>query len=362
MFIVPHGAPEGYEWFVTLGVLVGLFFAVRNFVRGFRRRKPGPDLPDPNPVRPGPGVEERLRNLRRRFRAVSERHDRGRYYRSAKIAALAAIVAFAVVWGLGSSPWPVMTTLRHIASAPNYDSSARAQTLTGTVSVTDADTIVIGGERIRLQGVDAPETDQICLDNRGTLWNCWSDARDRLIRHIGSRQTSCVTNGKDAYGRWLATCSTNEGDLSAWLVREGLGLAFIRYSSAYVAEEAIARSAQKGMWAGAFIAPWDWRARTASTAILGSYKPTEQQERLLLPSTPSPQQLQPKPSLSPLAQLQEQRAACVIKGNISSNGERIYHLPGQRYYDKTQIDASKGERWFCTEQEAVQAGWRKAKV
>ena len=52
----------------------------------------------------------------------------------------------------------------------------------------------------------------------------------------------------------------------------------------------------------------------------------------------------------------------MIKGNISSSGERIYHAPGQRYYDKTQINESKGERWFCTEQEAVGAGWRKAKV
>jgi endonuclease YncB( thermonuclease family) len=153
--------------------------------------------------------------------------------------------------------------------------------------ITDADTIVIGGETIRLQGVDAPETDQICLDSRGGLWNCGIVARNRLIQYIGSRETSCATNGKDAFGRWLATCSTNEGDLSAWLVREGLGMAFVRYSKAYVAEEAIARSAQKGMWAGAFIAPWDWRTRTASTAILGSYKPTEEQERLLLlPSTP----------------------------------------------------------------------------
>jgi endonuclease YncB( thermonuclease family) len=246
-----------------------------------------------------------------------------------------------------------------IAMAIACSALACAQTLTGTATITDADTIVIGGETIRLQGVDAPETDQICLDSRGGLWNCGIDARDRLIRYIGSRETSCAPNGKDAFGRRLATCSTNEGDLGAWLVREGLGLAFIRYSSAYVAEEAIARSGQKGMWAGAFIAPWDWRARTASTAILGSYKPTEQQERLLLPSTP---QLQPKPSLPPLAQLQEQRASCVIKGNISSNGERIYHVPGQRYYDKTQIDESRGERWFCTEQEAVSAGWRKAKV
>ena len=88
----------------------------------FRERLARHDLPAPNPVRPGPGPEDRLRTLQRRFRAVSARHDRAskrRYYRSAKIAALAAIVAFAVVWGLGSSPWPVSTTLRHIASAPN---------------------------------------------------------------------------------------------------------------------------------------------------------------------------------------------------------------------------------------------------
>jgi Excalibur calcium-binding domain len=88
----------------------------------FRERLARHDLPAPNPVRPGPGPEDRLRNLRRRFRAVSARHDRAskrRYYRSAKIAVLAAIVAFAVSWGLGSSPWSVMTTMRHVASAPN---------------------------------------------------------------------------------------------------------------------------------------------------------------------------------------------------------------------------------------------------
>ena len=86
----------------------------------FRERLARHDLPAPNPVRPGPGPEDRLRNLRRRFLAVSARHaSKRRYYRSAKIAVLAAIVAFAVSWGLGSSPWPVMTTLRHIASAPN---------------------------------------------------------------------------------------------------------------------------------------------------------------------------------------------------------------------------------------------------
>jgi hypothetical protein len=88
-----------------------------------RERPAGYVLPEPNPVRPGPGPEERLRDLQRRFRAVSKRHchanELRRYYRSVKIAALAGVVAFAVVWELVSSPWPVTTTLRHIASAPN---------------------------------------------------------------------------------------------------------------------------------------------------------------------------------------------------------------------------------------------------
>lgn len=54
---------------------------------------------------------------------------------------------------------------------------------------------------------------------------------------------------------------------------------------------------------------------------------------------------------------------CNIKGNISvTTGERIYHLPSQDYYDETAIDFAKGERWFCSESEARQAGWRRSKV
>jgi Excalibur calcium-binding domain len=82
-------------------------------------------LPDLNPIRPGPGPEERLRDLQRRFHSASKRDGRvnqlRRYYRSVKSAALAGIIAFAVVLTLASSPWPITTTLRHIASAPNCD-------------------------------------------------------------------------------------------------------------------------------------------------------------------------------------------------------------------------------------------------
>jgi hypothetical protein len=60
--------------------------------------------------------------------------------------------------------------------------------------------------------------------------------------------------------------------------------------------------------------------------------------------------------------VQDRRAECLIKGNINSTGERIYQVPGQRYYNNTQINESKGQPWFCTEQEAVAAGWLKARV
>jgi hypothetical protein len=53
---------------------------------------------------------------------------------------------------------------------------------------------------------------------------------------------------------------------------------------------------------------------------------------------------------------------CDIKGNISKEGERIYHLPGDQFYEKTVISPEKGERWFCTAREAEKNGWRHAKV
>jgi endonuclease YncB( thermonuclease family) len=108
--------------------------------------------------------------------------------------------------------------------------------------------------RIRLQGIDAPEIDQTC-----GVWLCGRAAREELRRHIGLGQITCVTDGKDIYGRWLATCSTDAGDIGDWLVRQGLAVAFVRYSTKYVGAEALARAARKGLWASAFEMPWDWR-------------------------------------------------------------------------------------------------------
>lgn len=80
-----------------------------------------------------------------------------------------------------------------------------------------------------------------------------------------------------------------------------------------------------------------------------------------LPDPPSPEPSEPVRGGCPDG-CEVQPAGCDIKGNISKKGERIYHVPGQRWYDETVISPEKGEFWFCTEAEARANGWRRAKV
>jgi endonuclease YncB( thermonuclease family) len=147
---------------------------------------------------------------------------------------------------------------------------ALASELTGIACVSDGDTITVANTKIRLVGVDAPETDQICLDGRGAKWTCGIAARDRLSAIIGSRQITCRLTDVDRYGRSLGTCYVDGADLNAWMVREGWALAFVRYSQVYAPDEAAARVNQRGLWQGAFVAPWDWRHRGPNAAILGA--------------------------------------------------------------------------------------------
>jgi endonuclease YncB( thermonuclease family) len=100
--------------------------------------------------------------------------------------------------------------------------------------VVDGDTLVIGAAKIRLEGIDAPETDQICLNTNGVRWTCGIDARDQHAAHIGGRAVSCAPNGTDAYKRTLAICSLAGEDLNAWMVQQGWALAYALKRTAYV--------------------------------------------------------------------------------------------------------------------------------
>lgn len=68
------------------------------------------------------------------------------------------------------------------------------------------------------------------------------------------------------------------------------------------------------------------------------------------------------PTLTPsLSSATPTSSECSIKGNISHNsGRKLYHLPGMEDYASTRIDPNRGERWFCTESEAIDSGWQKA--
>src|SRR5262245_11704772 len=133
---------------------------------------------------------------------------------------------------------------------------ALAEEIRGIPRIVDGDTVQIGTAKIRLQGIDAPETDQLCLDRNGKRWTCGVEARDQLIRKAGSKLWTWRTNSIDRYSRALAACEVEGADINRWLVREGWAMSFVRYSHIYDADERAARQAQVGLWSGAFIAPW----------------------------------------------------------------------------------------------------------
>jgi endonuclease YncB( thermonuclease family) len=206
---------------------------------------------------------------------------------------------------------------------------AAAAELTGIPRIVDGDTVEIGGVKIRLEGIDAPETDQLCLNAKGQRWTCGIDARDQLINKAGGKPWTCRVSGSDRYGRSLATCKVDGEDVESWMVRAGWALSFTRYSHVYDAEEKVARDARAGLWSGAFIAPWDWRSRSKSTVILGAASvPADAQKMLLSPASAAE-----APSID-----------CVIKGNVNRRGECIYHLPGGQFYSLIKMDLTKGKR------------------
>src|SRR5215207_6660757 len=191
--------------------------------------------------------------------------------------------------------------------------------LIGRASIIDGDTIEIHGERVRLNGVDAPETAQLCKNEKGKAYRCGTVSAAALEKFLAaSRPTRCEFVERDRYGRFVGNCYRAHGtSVSAYLVRNGFALDYLKYSlGKYAKEERKAKQAKAGLWSGEFTPPWEWRAEQRSKGdITGS-----------LPSRD-----------------------CTIKGNITRKGARIYHRPGQRDYERTRITENKGERRFCSE-------------
>lgn len=150
------------------------------------------------------------------------------------------------VLSLAAGAWLALTSV-----AAEADVSGRAV-------VVDGDTIEVAGERVRLHGIDAPESRQLCSVG-GSDWRCGESAALALADQADGRTVVCKGDDRDRYGRIIAVCFAGPTDLNAMMVREGFALAYRQYSKDYVGEEESARIASKGVWRSSFIEPWKWR-------------------------------------------------------------------------------------------------------
>ncbi|KUO51900.1 MAG: hypothetical protein APF78_08130 [Sphingomonadales bacterium BRH_c3] len=221
-----------------------------------------------------------------------------------------------------------------LAAAPT---TIHAQSLRGTARVTDGDSLSVSGMQVRLFGIDAPELSQNCFDSEKPF-ACGEMAKAKLESLIGDAVVSCLRKSTDPYGRMVAICSTGGVDIAQAMVEAGWAMAYRKYSKDYVASEQRARSSKSGLWRWDFRTPEDYRTtqnlkeeprREAGTQVRSSQPPHRW----------------------------EQNGQCLVKGNHSRRGEWIYHLPGMPYYNATRAEA-----YFCTEEEAQAAGYRRAIV
>jgi endonuclease YncB( thermonuclease family) len=214
-----------------------------------------------------------------------------------------------------------LSVLSFTPAAPTAARPPENGILAGLARVIDGDTIEIDGRHIRLEGIDAPEAAQSCGRRAGGTWQCGIAASEALAELIARRRVTCEGRGYDKYGRTLGVCFVDDVDINARMVREGFAWAFVKYSRSYVQEEAEARTARVGIWQGEAEPAWVFREKQWAGA----------------------EQVAPK--------------GCAIKGNVTAHGH-IYHMPWSPWYGKVKVDEAKGERWFCSEAEALAAGWR----
>lgn len=212
--------------------------------------------------------------------------------------------------------------------------------------VVDGDTIHvdIAGQdfTVRYIGMNTPET--VAPDKPVECYGPEASARNKQLVTGQMVELEKDVSETDQYGRllrfvWLPDSShTGQGEMvDALLVQEGYARLDtfppdVRYEGLFAQLQQQAQTAHAGLW-GAVC--------TSATPIL-------------------PTQAAPTATGNEVCDYSGTQQP-VIKGNISSSGEKIYHVPGQQFYDQTQIDEASGERWFCTEQEALDAGWRKSK-
>ena len=152
--------------------------------------------------------------------------------------------------------------------------SATAEDIVGKASVVDGDTIEIHGQRIRLWGIDAPESDQLCRGSDSLHYQCGRMAASALaaLFYAIPRPVICSPTGQDQYGRTVAICQLGSPgpDLGQWLVANGRALDWPQYSKGkYEPAQQGAEKAGRGIWSGSFVEPWKYRTCRRSGSPIG---------------------------------------------------------------------------------------------
>lgn len=235
-----------------------------------------------------------------------------------------------------------------LASAFLLTIAAISQGLAATATVKDGGTLQLSSNTFRLDGIDAPAVDQMCIDEHADSWTCGIEARDQLTKLIGGRQVRCGDLGPDpAYKkRRLGACIVDgeTASLSQLLVQNGFALANAK--GKLKADETAAKDDRRGLWKGCFAAPADFRLWKKDAALIGSSCRADRDQQIrgvLFPADP----------VMP--------AGCSIKGKYAvrarvTGNVGIYHLQACRSYP----GLNNSERWFCSEDDAQAAGFRKA--
>ncbi|RPE72054.1 endonuclease YncB(thermonuclease family) [Pacificibacter maritimus] len=232
--------------------------------------------------------------------------------------------------GLGVAFPSVKTGGLEAAQTATFAPDKTTPQYSGKARIIDGDTLALGAVKVRLHGIDAPELAQTCMDAQGKIWGCgqWSMA---ALQSLAQDTVQCAQTDVDRYGRIVAVCRAAGVNLNHAMVAHGAAFAYAKYSTDYITAENQARKSSLGLWQGGAQKPAAYRAEKRAQA---------QQDHAAV-QEPAPK-------------------GCTIKGNISKSG-RLYHLPGSRWYEKTQINTKNGEHWFCSEEQALRAGWRAAK-
>ncbi len=214
---------------------------------------------------------------------------------------------------------PCLLILTALAMALSFGfGRARADADPGTVAIIDGDTLQIGERIVHLAGIDAPELGQRCMIE-DKEWRCGLEAALALRKLAAFGTVNCVS--EEEAPAVVGTCQIDGKDLAEVMVGQGYAVALPGAAPNYQSAEAAARDAKLGMWRGDFIPPGDWR----------------QGARLQGETTDT--------------------IFCVVKGAIKEDDQRIFYIPSDKEYEEITIDPDRGERMFCSDDEAILAGW-----